>query len=97
MWSLWRGDAARKLSEYARKLHFNTIVVDPPRSGLSDDMIAAILRSRPEKIVYVSCNPTTLAKNLSELKLQYEVVEITPFDMFSETPLVESVSYLERK
>ena len=91
------GDAARKLSEYARKLHFNTIVVDPPRSGLSDDMIAAILRSRPEKIVYVSCNPTTLAKNLSELKLQYEVVEITPFDMFSETPLVESVSYLERK
>ncbi len=91
------GDAAKELLILNKSHHFDTIVVDPPRSGLSDQMIDAILKSKAKKLVYVSCNPSTLAKNLQRLSTNYQLVETTPYDLFSETPLVESVTYLQRK
>ena len=91
------GDAAAKLKMLNKKTKFDTIVLDPPRSGLDDSMLDALMDSGADKIVYVSCNPATLAKNLQILQNRYEVRETTPFDLFSETALIESVSYLKRK
>lgn len=72
------------------------ILVDPPRSGLSDEMLQAMIASKAKRIVYISCNPATLGKNLKELKHHYQVRTVIPFDMFPHTPHVESVTVLER-
>ena len=76
---------------------FDAVVVDPPRTGLNDKFIKALLDSNVKRIIYVSCNPSTLAKNLSVLKEKYNVNSITPFDMFPNTALVESVCCLSLK
>src|SRR5690606_36461021 len=70
---------------------------DPPRTGLGYDTIKQVLKFKPKKIVYGSCNPSTLAKDLNDLMKYYEVKEIIPLDMFPYTPLVESVTLLELK
>ena len=76
---------------------FNSIVVDPPRSGLTNDVIKFLLSSAAEKIVYVSCNPSTLARDLALLTEngKYKIKEITPVDMFPQTYHIESVILLE--
>ena len=73
---------------------FNALIVDPPRTGLSQKAIDFINNSKFEKIVYVSCNPPTLARDLK--LLNYSPQKITPFDMFPQTYHVECVSLLER-
>jgi tRNA/tmRNA/rRNA uracil-C5-methylase (TrmA/RlmC/RlmD family) len=73
------------------------LIVDPPRSGLSDPMLEIIKSSNIKQIIYVSCNPSTLAKNLEILQPEYDIIEITPYDMFSHTPLIETVVNLKRK
>lgn len=73
---------------------FDTIVVDPPRFGLDETSIKNIIKIKPNKIIYVSCDPVTLARDLKILENDYNVVEITPFDMFSNTYHVECVSLL---
>ena len=90
-------DAAMALKKTAKKHKISTLVLDPPRSGLDDDMLIGITKALPDKIIYVSCNPATLAKNLSYLLKYYRLVEITPFDMFPESAHVESISLLLRK
>lgn len=72
---------------------FNTIIVDPPRKGL-DKKIINYLNS--DKLIYISCNPITLKRDLELLKDRYKVVEITPFDMFSRTPHVETLALLSK-
>ncbi|MDD3477442.1 MAG: 23S rRNA (uracil(1939)-C(5))-methyltransferase RlmD [Candidatus Izemoplasmatales bacterium] len=72
----------------------DVIVVDPPRAGLEDNLLQEILKAAPKRIVYVSCNPSTLAKNLAVLLPQYEVKSIQPIDMFPLTSSVESVTLL---
>ena len=72
------------------------IIVDPPRLGLDQKTIENIKRLSPSNIVYVSCDPATLARDINLLK-EYEVVEVTPFNMFPRTYHVESISVLERK
>ncbi len=71
------------------------MVFDPPRTGLSNEIKSLIKKVLPKRIVYVSCNPATLAKDLNELKDNYKVKSITPFDMFPYTSHVESVTLLE--
>ena len=90
-------DAAHKLEYISKKREIDCLVVDPPRSGLDDLMIDTIMKSRIKKIVYVSCNPATLGKNLSILTKRYSVEKITPVDMFPQTAHVESVTVLKRK
>lgn len=91
------GDAAEKLVQCSKKRKINTLIVDPPRSGLDENMLECILRSKIDNIVYISCNPATLGKNLSVLMNKYKVEKIVPVDMFSNTALVETVVMLSHK
>lgn len=75
----------------------DTIVIDPPRSGLDSKVIEFINKVNPKKIVYVSCDPVTLARDLNILSDNYDVLELTPVDMFPYTCHVECVSVLHRK
>jgi 23S rRNA (uracil1939-C5)-methyltransferase len=73
-------------------------VVDPPRAGLSQKVVRRIVESRPSRIVYVSCNPTTLAPNAAQMvEAGYRLVKVRPVDMFPQTPHIESVALLERR
>ena len=71
------------------------VIVDPPRAGLDSNSINNIIKINPNKIIYVSCDPVTLARDLNNLKEYYDVLEITPFDMFGNTYHVECVSLLK--
>ena len=73
------------------------VVLDPPRKGLAKHVVDALLKSLPKQIIYVSCNPSTLAKNISELNDKYDVLSIQPIDMFPNTASVESVTILKKK
>jgi 23S rRNA (uracil1939-C5)-methyltransferase len=72
-------------------------IVDPPRAGLSQKVVRRILESVPKRIVYVSCNPTTLAPNAAQMvEAGYRLVKVRPVDMFPQTPHIECVALLER-
>ena len=73
------------------------IITDPPRAGMHKDVIDAILFADPQRIVYVSCNPATQARDLQLLSASYEVKRIQPVDMFPHTQHVENVVLLEKK
>lgn len=75
---------------------FDTIILDPPRSGCDKKVIDKIIDNRINKIIYVSCNPFTLARDLNYLKDSYEIENITILDMFPNTEHVESVVILEK-
>lgn len=75
----------------------DVIITDPPRAGMHADVIATILYANPQRIVYVSCNPATQARDLMALDVNYKVVEVQPVDMFPHTPHVENVVLLERR
>jgi len=75
----------------------DVIITDPPRAGMHDDVINAILFADPKRIVYVSCNPATQARDLNLLDSNYKVTAIQPVDMFPHTHHVENVVLLERK
>ena len=75
----------------------NVIITDPPRAGMHEDVINCILNSGAEKIVYVSCNPGTQARDILLLSEKYEVVKMTPVDMFPHTAHVENVALLRKK
>ena len=73
------------------------IITDPPRAGMHPDVVKTILRAAPERIVYVSCNPATQARDLQVLDEQYKVMVVQPVDMFPHTPHVENVILLTKK
>ena len=73
------------------------IITDPPRAGMHPDVVETILRAAPRRIVYVSCNPATQARDLALLDQDYRVEAVQPVDMFPHTPHVENVVLLERR
>ena len=75
----------------------DVIITDPPRAGMHQDVIQTILKASPKRIVYVSCNPATQARDLADLDCQYKVAAVQPVDMFPHTPHVENVVLLERR
>lgn len=77
--------------------NIDLIIVDPPRSGLDKKTIDNVKRINPKEIIYVSCDPMTLVRDLKELKDNYLIKEITPVDMFPNTHHVECVILLQRK
>ena len=75
----------------------DVIITDPPRAGMHPDVLKTILRAAPERIVYVSCNPATQARDLQDLDAAYQVVAVQPVDMFPHTPHVENVLLLTKR
>ena len=75
----------------------DVIITDPPRAGMHPDVVKTILRAAPQRIVYVSCNPATQARDLQAMDEDYRVVEVQPVDMFPHTPHVENVILLIRR
>jgi 23S rRNA (uracil1939-C5)-methyltransferase len=75
----------------------DVIITDPPRAGMHPDVVQTILRARPQRIVYVSCNPATQARDLASLDAAYRVERVQPVDMFPHTPHVENVVLLSIK
>lgn len=75
----------------------DVIITDPPRAGMHPDVVRTILKAAPQRIVYVSCNPATQARDLQELDADYRVAEVQPVDMFPHTPHVENVILLTKK
>ncbi|MDD5784160.1 MAG: 23S rRNA (uracil(1939)-C(5))-methyltransferase RlmD [Prevotella sp.] len=75
----------------------DVIITDPPRAGMHPDVISVIMKARPKRIVYVSCNPSTQARDLQLLDAEYKVAKVQPVDMFPHTPHVENVVLLELK
>ena len=75
----------------------DVIITDPPRAGMHPEVVETILRAKPRRIVYVSCNPATQARDLQLLDRLYKVVAVQPVDMFPHTPHVENVVALELK
>jgi 23S rRNA (uracil1939-C5)-methyltransferase len=86
--------AMRDLVEQAGRP--DVAIVDPPRAGLSQKVVRRIVEAAPKRIVYVSCNPTTLAPNAAQLvEAGYRLVKVRPVDMFPQTPHIECVALLE--
>ena len=75
----------------------DVIITDPPRAGMHPDVISTILRAHPRRIVYVSCNPATQARDLQALDTDYRVMAVQPVDMFPHTPHVENVVLLDAR
>ena len=75
----------------------DVLVVDPPRAGLSQKVVRRIIEAEPSRVVYVSCNPTTLAPNAAQMvEAGYRLTRVRPVDMFPQTPHIESVALLEK-
>ncbi len=74
----------------------DVLITDPPRAGMHKDVVEVILSVSPDRIVYVSCNPSTQARDLQLLSEKYKVLEIQPFDMFPQTYHVENIVLLEK-
>jgi 23S rRNA (uracil1939-C5)-methyltransferase len=72
-----------------------TLIVDPPRAGLEDAVVGAILERRPRRVIYLSCNPVTQARDVARLLARYEIVGLRGFNFFPRTPHVENLVVLE--
>ncbi len=91
------GKAEELLPQWAREGYRpDIVVVDPPRTGCDEQLLKTLLSSKPKKIIYVSCNPSTLAKDCDILRRQYRIEWIQPVDMFSQTSHVEVIVKLEK-
>ena len=82
------------IAEYGRP---DVIITDPPRAGMHPDVVKTILNAAPDRIVYVSCNPATQARDLQLMDANYKVAEVQPVDMFPHTPHVENVVLLIKR
>jgi 23S rRNA (uracil-5-)-methyltransferase RumA len=89
------GDIRENLS--LLKIQPEVIIIDPPRAGMHQDVLSRVLEIGAERIVYVSCNPATLARDLGLMQKQYHVSEIQPVDMFPHTYHVECVAKLSKR
>ena len=69
----------------------DVIITDPPRAGMHEDVVKVILNAAPKRIVYVSCNPATQARDVALLDCKYKITDIQPVDMFPHTHHVENI------
>ena len=93
------GDVEMVLDDLIRKEKVipNIVMVDPPRKGLDDETIGNVLKILPKRMVYISCNPATLVRDLAKLEKCYEIISIQPVDMFPFTSHIETVTLLTLK
>lgn len=97
--SFFPGDIKSVLNErfFADNGLPDVVITDPPRAGMDEKVVEAIINAGPEKIVYISCNPSTQARDIQILSRKYEVVRVQPVDMFPQTHHVENVVLLRKK
>ena len=95
----YAGDTREVLTSgfIAEKGHPDVIITDPPRAGMHKDVIDTILNAKPKRIVYVSCNPATQARDLQLMDNEYKVIAVQPVDMFPQTHHVENICILEKR
>lgn len=100
------GDAAAVLPDLVKKVYDNNknndnlsvcVVLDPPRKGCDEKVLTAVVSSKADKVVYISCNPATLCRDLKLLESAYKIVSATPYNMFPRTSHVETLCCLTRK
>ena len=91
------GDVEKLLEKFIQKDKPSVVFVDPPRKGLDDNTIKNLMGVKPKKIVYISCNPATLVRDLVKFESSYEIKGITPLDLFPFTEHVECVAVLYLK
>ncbi len=84
-----------KLPEILEKDQIDTIIFDPPRKGLDEKTVKLLLENEIKKIIYISCNPATQARDLKSLKQKYQLLEVQPVDLFPQTYHIESVALLK--
>jgi 23S rRNA (uracil1939-C5)-methyltransferase len=87
--------STEKALEYITKDRL--LIVDPPRAGLHKDVVAKILELPPEQIIYLSCNPSTQARDMALLQDKYSLVSFTGYNFFPRTPHIETLAILQRK
>jgi 23S rRNA (uracil1939-C5)-methyltransferase len=75
----------------------DVVIIDPPRAGLHPQVVQALREISPRRIIYVSCNPATLARDLALLQDRYAILTIQPFDLFPHTARIECVARLDRR
>lgn len=75
----------------------DVVIFDPPRSGLDEKTLEFLVKKKIKKLIYISCNPSTLAKNIKILSKSYDVDSVTPLDMFPHTSHIESITILTKK
>ena len=91
-------DAGKYMEYLSRnKTHIDTVIMDPPRGGSDSRFISSMVKMKPEHIIYISCNPVTLKRDLSDLNRSYQVDSIQPVDMFPFTKHIEVIAVLSRK
>lgn len=95
----YQGDAGKFMVQMAaRGEQADVVILDPPRSGSDEAFLSSVVKLQPKRVVYVSCNPETQARDMKYLvKNGYQVKEIQPVDMFPQTNHVEGVALLELK
>jgi 23S rRNA (uracil1939-C5)-methyltransferase len=89
------GDIKDRLPQVA--VRPDVMIIDPPRVGMHKAVVKHVLEMKPEKIVYVSCNPATMARDLGLIKDKYNLLEVQPVDMFPHTYHIESVAKLTKR
>ena len=92
------GGKGSRISEFTKKIPKpNIVIIDPPRAGMHPDMVKYLPKLNAEKIVYVSCNPTTQARDIVQLaQYGWKLKSMTLVDMFPHTPHIETVALLKK-
>lgn len=91
----YEGDAGEFIVKQKEKgVNFDVVIMDPPRKGSDEAFLSTLIKTKPQRIVYVSCDPSTLARDLKFLASTYDIVSVTPFDMFPQTYHVETIVLL---
>lgn len=91
------GEVEKVLPDLVQESEADVVFIDPPRKGCEQKVLETLLNVKPKKIVYISCNPATLARDIKILQEQYELGEVQPVDMFPYTSHVESIAVLKLK
>ena len=96
--SFFTGDIKSVLNDQfvSAKGRPDVIITDPPRAGMQKEVVSSIISAEPEKVVYISCNPSTQARDIALMSEHYRVTKIQPVDMFPHTHHVENVILMEK-
>ena len=95
MKDIWKANKEKVINK--KKIIPTAIIVDPPRKGLDEKTIQNILKIKPEKLVYISCNPATMVRDIAKTEGVYVAEKKQPVDMFPYTSIVECVAVLKLK